>query len=71
VRDESKGNLEDKQNELGRIKANLEQSKLHMARLLEERDQLKKEVGGSPAGTTTGGQGGKAPVPPAQEEKKQ
>jgi hypothetical protein len=70
VRDVAKGNLEDNQNELGRIKSNLEQSKLHMARLIEERDQLKKEVGGTPSGTT-GGQGAQAPTPPAQGGKKQ
>ncbi len=47
VRDQAQKNLDDKQAELARIKSNLEQSKLHMARLIEERDQLKKEVGGT------------------------
>lgn len=61
VRDRAKDNLEDKRTELGRIKSNLEQSKLHMARLVEERDQLKKEVGGEPAGKVEG-QSGQAPT---------
>lgn len=69
VRDRAKDNLEDKQTELGRIKSNLEQSKLHMARLVEERDQLKKEVGGEPTGKT-GGIGGQPSVAPQQEGKK-
>ncbi len=47
VRDQAQKNLDDKQADLARIKSNLEQSKLHMARLIEERDQLKKEVGGT------------------------
>lgn len=66
VRDEARSNLEDRQNELGRIKTNLEQSKLHMDRLVEERDQLKKEVGGGAAGAV----GGQTSTPPAQEGKK-
>ncbi len=83
VRDTAKDNLQDKQNDLGRIKSNLEQSKLHLARLLEERDQLKKEVGGAPAPAgTTGEQGAQAPpagttgqppqtpIPPAEGGKK-
>ena len=72
VRDDAKGNLEDRQNDLGRAKSNLEQSKLHMARLMEERDQLKSEVGGTPAPAgTTGGTGTQAPASPAQGGKKQ
>jgi len=50
VRDASRGSLEERQTDYARIKSNLEQSKLHMQRLIEERDQLKAEVGGAPAG---------------------
>lgn len=79
VRDAAEGELESKQADLARIRTNLEQSKLHLARLIEEREQLKKEVGGSPAGAgkegapASGGEqkpgGSLVPPPPGSERK--
>jgi hypothetical protein len=61
VRDGAKTTREEKKAEYERWVQNVEQSRTKLARLTEERDQLKKEVGGSP----TEGQGTKK-----EEEKK-
>jgi outer membrane murein-binding lipoprotein Lpp len=49
VRDAARGKVEEEKTDYNRMKLNLEQSKTRLARLTEERDQLKKEVGGTPA----------------------
>jgi hypothetical protein len=70
VRDEAQGSLEEKQADFARTKSNVEQTKLHMARLVEERDQLRKEVGGSPTDTEKSeGQQNQAAPPPVNERK--
>lgn len=49
VRDAAKGKVEERRTDLKRMQLNFEQSQTRLARLTEERDQLKKEVGGTPA----------------------
>lgn len=48
VRDAARGKVDEKKAEYQRMKLNMEQSQTRLARLTEERDQLKKEVGGTP-----------------------
>jgi hypothetical protein len=48
VRDAARGKVDEKKADYSRMKLNVEQSQTRLARLTEERDQLKKEVGGTP-----------------------
>jgi predicted nuclease with TOPRIM domain len=49
VRDAARGKVDERKAEYQRLRVSLEQSETRLARLTEERDQLKKEVGGTPA----------------------
>ncbi len=48
VREAARAGMERRQSEYNRIKMSMEQSQTRLARLLEERDQLKGEVGEAP-----------------------
>lgn len=49
VREAAKAGMDRRQSDYTRIKLSMEQSQARLARLLEERDQLKKEIGGAAA----------------------
>ena len=51
VRDSARASRDEKKTEYERWVQNVEQSRTKLARLAEERDQLKAEVGGSGAGS--------------------
>ncbi|MDM7913997.1 MAG: hypothetical protein ACE15D_00490 [Candidatus Eisenbacteria bacterium] len=59
VRDDAQAKLTEKQKDADRWKITIEQSRARIARLTEERDQLKQEVGGSGSGASgASGSGG-------------
>ena len=49
VREAARGRMEQRKVDLTRIQSTLEQNRTRLARLQEERDQLKREVGSAPA----------------------
>ncbi len=70
VRDAARATLEEKKAEYQRWVQNLEQSQTKIARLNEERDQLRTEVGGATPGQATPADTSGAKSKAKEEEKK-